>query len=247
MAERDLGQSVNEHMRAEEEAIDPRLERHARGELGDEERAALEADASRDPALARALALHAPLSAELRARLQQQSLRSVRTAPRLRRRTMIAGVVGSLAAAAAVVFLFRPGPKGLPEFAATIEVGDQEWRGQQQSTPHEPADIDTPLSILLRPERSVAGQVDAALWVRTGDSTFRSPVAAERSPDGAVRWVGTAGSMAGGRTGAVTFIAVVGRAGALPGEKSVVAQRGGEGWRSFWIEVDVRAPSPGRR
>lgn len=246
MDESDLGQRIGEHMKAEEKEIDPRLEGYAHGELGDEERAALESEAVRDPELARALTLHAPLSAEFRARLQSQSLRSIRTATRLRRRATTAGVVGALAAAAAVAFLLRPRPEALPDFAATIEVGDKEWRGQQQAHQNA-ADLDTPVSILLRPERAVSGQVDAALWVRTTDTIFRSPVAAERSPDGAVRWVGTAGSMASGRTGAVTLIAVVGRAGALPAEKSVVAQRGDEGWRSFWIAVDVRAPSPGRR
>lgn len=246
MAESDLGQRIAEQMKAEDNEIDPRLEGYAHGELGDEERAALESEAVGDPELARALSLHAPLSAELRARLQSQSLRSIRTATRLRRRATTAGVVGALAAAAAIAFLLWPRAEALPGFAATIEVGEQEWRGQQQPR-RNAADIDTPVSILLRPDRAVSGQVEAALWVRTADGTFRSPVAAERSPDGAVRWVGTAGRLASGRTGAVTFIAVVGRAGALPSEESIVAQRGDEVWRSFWIDVDVRAPSPDRR
>jgi hypothetical protein len=246
MAESDLGRMIGEHMRADDNELDPRLEGYAHGEIGDEERAALEAEAARNPERARALSLHAPLSGEFRARLQAQSLRSVRTAPRLRRRATTIGVVGALAAAAAIVFFLRPRPEGLPAFAAAIEVGDQEWRGQQQPR-RRAAHMDTPVSILLRPERAVSGQVDAALWVRTADATFRSPVAAQRSADGAVRWVGTAGSMASGRTGAMTFIAVVGRAGALPAAESVIAQRGDESWRSFWIALDVRAPSPDRR
>jgi hypothetical protein len=42
----------------------------------------------------------------------------------------------------------------------------------------------------------------------------------------------------------MTFIAVVGRAGHLPAEEAIGAASRGDGWRSFAIAVEVRAPPP---
>ena len=240
MARSDLSHKIGEHMKTEASGVDSRFERYARGELEDGELAALEAEAAGDPALGEAIALHAPLSADLRAQLHAQALRTVRTSSRRRRLVAATAVVAGLAAAAALVLLFRTRPAPLPVFVAVIEVGDQEWRGQVQ-TNQQIVDLDTHVSILLRPAHAVAGEIEAVLWVRAGGGTFRSPVAAETSPDGTVRWTGTAGSLTDGRIGASTFIAVVGRAGALPGGEAAGTEPDGADSRSFSVTVDVHA------
>lgn len=242
MADDDLGRRIGEHLKAETKEIDARLERYARGELDDDERAALESSGRDDPHLAEALALHAPLSDELRSRLAWQAMQSVRTSKRRRRFAIATGAAAVLAAAAAFFLLFRGDlAPPLPEFAAVVEIGDLEWRGEPQGIPQSVA-VDAPVTILLRPARSVSGDIEAALWVRSVGGVFRSPAAAEKSPDGAVRWVGTVDALARGQTGVMTFIAIVGRAGTLPDEEQIGAASAGEGWRAFSVTVDTRSP-----
>jgi hypothetical protein len=213
-------------MKEEQQQLDPRLERLALGELSAEERRKLDEDAKSDPELASAIALYAPLSAESRARLAREVKAPARVIP-LRRIVAAASIAAAAAVAGALWLQIDRGP--VPRYALAARAGDVELRGEAPAPQERTLRADSMIEIVLAPEVP-ADEVDAKLYIREGGELVPSSASAQISEDGAVRWVGRAETLAGGRIGPVTFVAKVGRAGESPGA-----------WQAMTLEVEIRA------
>ncbi len=233
-----LPQALGEIMREQDRAQDPRLDRLARGEISDTERAELEAAAASDPALAAALALYAPLSPEVRGRLVETARRSARPPARLFTLPRLSGMAALAAAAVVAALALLPGAPPLPSYALHARAGDAEWRGAEAPRSHA-VRADSEIQLVLQPDHPVESTIEARLFVIAGGTSARSPASFEISRDGAVRWRGRADAIAPGRSGPVTLVAVVGRAGHLPDE-APSATHTGEAWQSMSLRVEIR-------
>ena len=260
MSDDTFAKHVGELMHTQDTALDPRLHRLADGSLTTEERARLDADAERDPALAEAIALFAPLSATAHRRLTATATLASRPGPSFRR--VGTGAVGLLLAATVAGVFFRIGfgpsqttPIGTYQLSA--QAGEVTWRSEaakalagQQIHPQ------AELSLILRPQRASKNAVEGALWILTDGEPVRAPVSARVSEEGAVAWFGPAETITGGRRGSVVLLAIVGHAGRLPKPPIEIdsPRHHSPDWRSFRIplriaasdEIDAspRVPSP---
>lgn len=221
-----LGEIMNQH----DERFDARLELYAAGRLSDEERRDLEERAKVDPEMALALELHRPLGPVFKAKLVETATAEVAQGSRGKVLSFRKPVIALLAAAASIALAFvllQPGQEAtIPKYSLSARTGDAEWRGESAPAKKE-ARADSELQIVLRPQEPVRVPVEAVLFVIQGDVKARSPVTAEISEDGAVRWIGRASELSGGRTGELRLIAEVG-----PPEKPA--------WLSTAIEVSIR-------
>jgi hypothetical protein len=192
-----LAIALGELMR-EQDKIDPRLEKHARGELSAAEREALFEEAKNDPRLALAVQLYTPLSSQTIDRLS-----TIRPPARVR---WLRVVVPVLAAAAAIViaFLMFPGGDELPAYTLRARAGDAEFRGAAATKNVLRADSE--LEVVLTPAEPVRTAVEAQLLVE-GEASSARP---EISKDGAVRFRGRVDELVGARTGTTTLRFVVG-------------------------------------
>ena len=180
--------------------------------------------------------LAAPLSDGLAARIAEDGLRRVRgeaaapatgagangsagggtVIPLLVRRRRLLGGVGTVALAAAAAWVFWP-RVSLPGYQLSVEGGDRPDRSSGAPFPGV-LSADSQLTLVLQPDTPVDGRVEARLYAAApGGAPAVAPGVAAVAPSGAVRWTGTARELLGGRYGELELIAVVGRAGALPG------------------------------
>lgn len=212
-----LAQAVATRMKEEDEAMDPRLERYARGELSEAERFALLRESADDPELAAQVELFAPLSSSL--------LDRVRPRPSRRRRARASVAVGAvaLAAAASVALLLGLDPKAaLPTYSFEVRAGDARFRSDEKALAAgddvRVVRSDSMVELRLIPAEPVERAVEARLFVKVGETLFPSPIAPEISKEGSVRFRARAGALAGVDRGRVTLVAVVGRSGPLGGD-----------------------------
>ncbi|MCA9556726.1 MAG: hypothetical protein KC933_42275, partial [Myxococcales bacterium] len=172
----DLPIRVAQRLREEDEALDPRLERLAMGALSPEALAELEADAARDPELARQVALFRPLSSELQDRLTEQMSAPVAKVIRPARWTRWGLPIVTLAAAALLLMTLR-GPSALPSYAGRVEGGDVVLRGEPTPAAQGRRVMrgDSLLTLELSPATQVDGAVVARAYVRTPAGARAAP------------------------------------------------------------------------
>lgn len=237
MSDDDLAYQIGELMTEQEQHLDPRLERLALGTISEDEKAALLRDAEQDAQLADAVSLFQPLDSNVQAKLTSTARAS--STPKVRRLPWVGAGVGVVLAAAAAVLLFsRAGVEPIPQYAFSAEAGDAIWRSEAAPKSRSMRE-DSEMSIVSRPARIASGAIDGALWVIVAEGAMRSPAEPEVSADGAVRWLGTARELSGGRTGPVKFVAVVGRAEAFPEPDERGGVTSGNGWQSFELSVEI--------
>lgn len=174
----------------ERAADDEAWEKLARGELSDEEAAALGADLPPEE-LETMRALYAPIDPLAKARIARDAAEQIvgEHKPRQARR-WIAPTLGAIAVAA-LVLLFAWPRHSLPDYAIELSEGAATQRGDRApSARYRSSDR---LEILLRPATRVEGSVSVAVF--DGDAPWNVPV--EIVPSGAVRIVGTAGDLLG--------------------------------------------------
>jgi hypothetical protein len=219
---------VAELMKAQDDALDPRLEAFAAGR--ETEAAARQALAGRDDAEAVLAALR-PLGAEFREATLERVLRC-RPQPASEQPRVIslsshrgrlvrwlgAAVVAS-AAAAGLVLVLRPGTPALPRYADTFVGGDVLVRGGPDTTAADaPGGVlrpDSKIEWVMRPVTAVSGEVEVRGFIVAGGVGKRWPLAAEISAQGAVRIAGRVTDL-GIPLGASRLVVSVGRPGTLP-------------------------------
>ena len=214
----DLPTRVAERFRAEEAAVDPRLERLAAGTLSAEAKVELEAAAARDPALAEQLRLYRPLSTALQAKLTLQAMGGGRRPAKVVPLRPAVWLIPLAMAALALLVLWPRGPAALPGYAGRVEGGDLVERGAAVpvASPTRALSAGSLLTLELRPERPVEGPVAARAYVRSAARAWVAPGVPEVDPGGAVRLRGRAGEVLGVVTGTVTVVLMVARPDALP-------------------------------
>lgn len=227
-----VAQEVGRMMAEQDGGLDPELEAYARGVLAEDQRRALEARAARDPELAQALELFAPLAPAVLVRVAQAAgpepvrapLRAIAGDPardrapsrrphRARRAPIFAGALVAMAASVAVG-LWVSAPAPLPAFTLAARAGDAQWRGASETGTQLRADSE--LELTLVPATPVHGALEGKLLVLRGDTVVDRGPATEVSSDGALRWRGPAGSLLGVDAGSVTVVLVAARPGQWP-------------------------------
>jgi hypothetical protein len=216
-----MAKALGEIMMEQDERIDPRLELYAQGRLSADEKRELEERAKHDPLLAAALELHRPLAPAFKEQLKVTAMNAPRAKVLQLRKPAIA-LMAAAAAAAVTFLLIDRQPEVAPRYALVAKAGDAEWRGEVAAVAKKETRADSEISLVLRPEKPVEGAIEASLFVVKDGQKARSPVAAEVSADGAARWIGRADELSGGRTGTVTLIAEIGRAGEQPWQSSAI-------------------------
>lgn len=261
----ELLESIADFMRAQDEAVDARLDRLTRGRLDALEGRTLEDEAKEDPALAEAVRLHQPLSVAFRDRLQAQLLSEA--APRSPPTRQPAAHLRPVPAPAEAPSTSTPiqgrarQPRRWPRRAVTIAAGALAAAAlvpllivsepealppyalevsadawRGATAPSQRVRPDTVVSIVLRPERETAGRVAAALFaLRDAPTPVR--IEPEHSKDGAVRWRAAASVLAGGRQGDVTLVAVVYRPGVAP--LPLEGRADGPRWKALRVNLEV--------
>lgn len=228
-----LLRAAADKLRASMAPEDPRLEAFSHGLLGPQDEAHLAEEAEGDPELARDVALYSPLSSEARARLFE----AVKVKRRRPRWPVWIGAVALAAGLVGLTFLRSPDP--LPRYAFEVEVRQASLRGDPGEGVRE-VRADTEVSLVLKPSRRVTASVEPALYVIEGPEARRSPAPVERSEDGAFRWRGPAGALAGVPAGRVRLVAVVARPGAGPAPRDLeIAPAEGAGWQSAGVELTI--------
>lgn len=256
---------------SQDRLADPRWDALARGELSEEERAALAALADEDPALRGAPELFDPLGAEHEDRFlaairgemaaapsEKEGAPAEKEAParaaapvvslderRTSRRRWAAGVSTTLAlaAAGALWIATRPGSGGAPLPAYALAVtGERDTR----------ADVPAPavlspgarVTLVLRPAAPAEGPLEARAFLVQRAAEIALDVSVEVSEDGAVRMVGRAPAGAALATGEAEVVAVIGRRGALgaPGATIADLERSKDSVRLLRRRVEWRAP-----
>lgn len=194
-------------LREDDAAIDPRLDALCGGTISDADRAALEADAANDPALAAALEAFRPLDEAHHAAVtdrilglasakapatSEPSRPAVPLIPLTRARrssmTTIVPVVGALAVAAAVaLYVGRAGSPTLPGYELVV-AGDRALRGGD-AAPEPIAQLapDSRFELVLRPSSATQAQVELRAFLVRGDAAQPWNVTPEISAEGAVR------------------------------------------------------------
>ncbi len=247
MSDDAFAKHIGELMHTQDEAFDPRLTRLADGSLTAEERARLDADAARDPVLAEAIALFAPMSPTTHRKLAATATLASRRPARPFR--MIGGGATGLLLAAAVAGVFlRSSVDPLGGYQLSAQAGEVEWRSEAaKALAGREIHPQAELSLVLRPERATKHAVEGALWIQAGTTMVRAPLDARVSEEGAVAWFGPAEVITDGRRGSVQLIAVVGYAGRLPQTpQDIDSPRHQQGyWHSFRISLRV-ADSPSK-
>lgn len=262
-----MGRGLHE----EERALDARLERLADGSLEGSARAALEADAARDPDLAGDVELHRPLSDTLHARLlsiaqdglaradgpsakSPEGVELDRPAPppapkAVRRWTYGAGL--ALAAGLALFVLspdlFRAPPTPLPPFTFSAKARDAKLRGDAPApaadAERRPLREDSEVSLVMRSDAAAMdGEIRARLFAL--DAMGAHEIALEPTQrNAAFLFRGTAAALSGGRRGPVDLVMRVERAGLSLAPPPDTTSRTGPGWMSTGVRLEIR-PRP---
>jgi hypothetical protein len=248
----DLLGELGQHVRVQDEseaAEDPVWERLSRGELSATEDGALRARAAADPAIAELYAAYRPLPVELRERLVEQAKSELSVAPPARvlpwRRLAIAIVAPLAAAAALILFLRHPvgeqASAPLPAYALAFTGGDRTTRSAPANDDG-PVELhaDSRIDIVLRPSTAAPGPVLVQAFLLQGSEVHPWPVPMQRSPEGAVRISGDAGSLLGVPAGSWDLVFIVSRDPITiePGELARAAR--GEGSPHPWQLLERR-------
>lgn len=182
--------------REENAPMDPRLEQLIEGTISEEDRLALEADASRDPELLSAVEAFRPLDDAARDRIADRVLVSQKSAVVVpiasRRRRPV--LIGAIVAAAAVVLALVLTPRStdtLPLYALELTGGDQVMRSNEPVVGDLIISPATKIEAVVRPAKAlVAGSsIDARAFVVLSGRVRAIDLPAQVSPDGAARWV----------------------------------------------------------
>lgn len=226
MRDEDILSALRAAAKADAAAVDPALERLAKGECTPEERARLEAEAERSEEGAGALEAFRPLDPLVRARMKRAVRRS--RAPR-RGRLFLGGLIAAAACALAIV-ASRPSAPPLPPYGLEMSSTDRLERGElgQSASVVSPGSI---LEIVARPA-DVAGPVQAVLLIRSAAGTTRRPL--EVSPSGAVRARGQVSDLLGGAQGSVELLIAVGRGADVESFDGREAHEDGRSARLVW-------------
>ena len=93
----------------------------------------------------------------------------------------------------------------------------------------------------MTPQADVNGPLEAQLFVREAGGAVPVDVKPEQTADGAFRWRAPASRLSGDRLGAVDFLVVVARKGAMPDPRHIVdGPRSGTGWQAGGVRVLIR-------
>jgi len=237
---------------ADRERFDRRWDELSAGTLSESERRELTAEAAGSERLETAFEGFRPVDDAFRARMVREL--GIRLRHRRRRRRI---AVGWTLAAAAVLVL-AVGLRQLDRPADPVPPYALGWEGgvhRQRSPSAGPATGEPPrlapgirFTLLLTPEREVAGAVDLRGFVRRGDTLRRWPEArriARVSERGAIRISGLYGRDLELASGDWSLLVAVGRPGRLPGPEEVASAfaAGGPaseaGWRLLRQEVRI--------
>jgi hypothetical protein len=269
---RELGRLAQEEKEAEDARRDERWDRLAAGTLSAEEDAALGALAAASPAAREALEAFRPLGAEFQARVVSALEGELRrpapgVGPREPRSRLLpfrpaswqfAGWLAAAAAAASVLVLVVRGPATMPPlplYSAQLSGGIQTFRGESgPATGPQLFAPGSPLKLVVTPEQTVAGEVEArALLARgaKGVSCLQAPPAPPAPPaprldisaDGAVLLEGTIGEDIRLPPGPWRMWIVVGRRGKIPpASELATALCAGQMHHHLWqaVSADLR-------
>jgi hypothetical protein len=224
--------------RAQDDALDPRLDALCDGTISAEDRAALEADAAKDPALGLALEAFRPLGDDHAARIAAKLVAARpatvaaasevahEPAPRAsnvvsiarRRPSLLARsvpIVGALAvAAAAVVYFVRPSASPLPPYELIVGGGDRALRGGDADPVAVPRLArDSRFELLLRPASATSEPIEVRAFLVRDGIARPWQVTAEVSADGAARIQGRVDALFPAGPGEWGVLLVVGRRG----------------------------------
>lgn len=246
----DLLQQLASHARGEGEpgpADDAVWDRLARGELAPAEEAQLRERAAVDPEIARLYEAFRPLDDAAKQRIAERvaaGLGQPRVALVWRRAAFIAG---PLAAAAVVVLALRlqrqAGPAALlPEYALDVSGGDRATRSGN-AVENGPVELHraSRLELVLRPATTVQQPVAVHAFLVQGSDVRPWAVPMERSPDGAVRVAGEAGTLLAVPPGSWDLVFTVSaESAAAPDPDDVARAVRGEGGARPWRLLDAR-------
>jgi len=281
---RELGHLAQEEKEAEDSRRDERWDRLAAGTLGAEEEAALRALAATSPAEREAYEAFRPLGADFQARVVDALADELqRTAPAVEPREprsrllpfrpatwrltgWLAAAAAAAVAAAGLLLVVR-GPAAmapLPLYSAELSGGIQTLRGAP--SPATGPQLFAPgsrLSLVVRPERPVAGEVEARGFLARGAEIVplqQAPQAPQAPPappaprldisaGGVVRLQGTIGEEIRLPPGPSTVWIVVGRRGKIPaaGELAAALRAGrthDRDWQAVSADLSVADRPP---
>jgi hypothetical protein len=255
----DLLQQLGRHVRGDAEppsaghpSDDAAWEKLARGELAPDEQARLRERAASDPETARLWEAFRPLDEAVKERIAAR-VEMVR-----RGRVVVwrrAALIAAPLAAAALVALALRLPRSawsdplamVPEYSLDVAGGDQGTRSAAPArNPSAPIELHagSSLEIVLRPATAVQHPVVVRAFLVQGASARPWDVPMERSPDGAVRIAGEAGTLLRVPPGSWDLVFTVSPEGAAPPDPDAVAraahgERGTPPWRLLNTPVRV--------
>lgn len=165
-------------------SLDPRdHERLFGGPLSDDDRAAFERRAEREPEIARALILLAPLDRTF----HRTVLQAVRKTRRHRHRIGRVGVAVAVAASVSPFLLPRSAEPPHPTFAVKMDAGWRRHRGGGDDAVRV-LEAGAPVVVLARPDQPAAHPFDMAAFVYTDTEGWLAiDGTVERSPSGGLR------------------------------------------------------------
>lgn len=238
MTDEPLMRALGEAEREAQE-VPERWRRLATGEASPQEVAALEAEAARDPEVARLLARFSPFSAAEDEALVAALVTTTRPRRPARLRWAVGGVALA-AAAAALLTVALPRGAGLPAYQLEASTPDLERRGDAPTAGLPRHHPDSALSLILRPEARVEGPVAVQAFLLM-DGAAQPLDARWEVKDGAARLDGRVGDLLPGRSGPLTLLAVVRPADAPPVSADALmaaleAEQPPEGTR--WVRYD---------
>lgn len=260
---RELGRLAQEENEAEEARRDERWDRLAAGTLSAEEDGALRALAATSPAVREAYEAFRPLGADFQARVVDKLERELRrpapeVEPREPRSWLLpfrpatlrfAGWRAAATVAAAGLLLVVRGPATMPP----LPLYTAQLSGEVQAFRGEPGPATGPqlfvpgsrLSLVVRPERPVAGEVEARGFLARGAeiAPWQPAPRLDISAHGVVRLQGTIGEEIRLRPGPSRVWIVVGRRGKIPPASELLAAlRAGRTRNHHWqaVSADLR-------
>jgi len=260
---RELAQVANDEKQAEEALLDPRWDRLSAGDLSPDEEAALRALAGASEEGRTAYEAFRPLGPEFQARVvqalrDQNAQRSPAPVPEpvpdppapvlsfRRRARRISAWLGSVAAAAAVLFLgvrWLGSPAPLPGYGPPQLSGGVQAKRDLREGPGVFVSGST-FDLVLTPQTAVSGKVDVRCFLERGAELRPLPVpevAIQNVGGGVLKIHGTVGREIVIPPGAWTLWAVVGRPRALPPDAETLRARlargrpRGRGWEALKI------------
>lgn len=227
MAEGTTMKELGKIIREQEAAVDERLELLAEGTLSSQEAAELREALSENPELYEAFE---PLGSEIESRLveiahaglsdhEEAATENVVPLTSGRRwRRMVAPLMAVAAAAALVAIVPQEDP--LPKYDYAVLAADKMERGDFDAEELRLRN-DSIISMQLRPNEPITGDMEAAVFVRINGVVHKSDLSPEVSASGAVRVRGRAFDVLGITHGKADIALVVCRVGLMPDAEEV--------------------------